>query len=1310
MKTVYLIIILTFVFTQVFSQTAPISPTNLRVNYCIEHLGIDESNPRFSWVVNDNDRAELQTAYEIIVASSFELIAKNTGDVWSSGKINSSKQNGIFYNGVSLTGKTKYWWKVRTWDKDGMQGAWSNAASFETAMMNESDWKASFLSGKFNMLRGEFKTLSGKTIVKARAYVTCTGWFELRINGNKVGDHVLDPLTTQNSQLNLYPVFDVTSLLNNNGSNAVGMMCGTALRYRDDVKQAICQIDIWYSDNTTQSFCSDGSWKMLWGGPIYHQHVFDGERYDARKELPGWDMPGYNDAAWLSPTVSAPGIPAGWTLNSGVLDVNGGGEGIIKSGQSWTNFTLEVDINIVNTCGGVMFRSNDTKNGYMWQFNPGNPGLLRPHKLIGGSYSLIGSYPMSIQMNTNTWYHLKIEVNGQNIKTYIGNILVNELNDNSLTSGRIGFRNSVNEHAQFDNIKVTVSGTEVFSEDFSSGLGQWGGGLKGYMKVQTEPIKISEVITPVKMTSPKAGVYVFDMGKNISGWAELTVNGNAGDIITMKFAERMYSSGMIDRSSTVNGLPAEAIDTFICKGGLEIWEPRFTYHGFRYVELTGFPGTPTINTLKGKMFHSAVDNTISKFNSSNEILNKIYNSYKLTQLDNLMGYPTDCNQRGERAGWLADAMVTSESTMLYFDAFRFYEKWINDLLIDEQSGGGSGCLIPGGGQNDIIWGAACVSVPWDFYQMSGDSSILVKTFERAKRYVNWIKGLDANKNYIYENDTEGKYVNWNDWNPPGANDLTNKPTNDFMGSAYYFHVTDITAQMAKTLNKTADYNTYSTLATTIRNAINTRFLKNNSYYDNNKQTANAVGVGLGIVPDAFKATVASSLNNSIVSNSNHIGTGCLGTYSIFSALADNGFNKTAITMNTLTTYPSYGFMLSQTNSPGTLWETWQNADISKNHPFLGGAGGSWLFNHVAGIKSSKPGFSRIIMKPGIDGSIDSASGTVNCVRGTITSAWLKKGNTFNWHVVIPANVSAKLYIPNLGKGVQVVIKESGIELWKGSPANKVQGLFFDKIENGFLLWNAGSGVYDFSVVIDTTISPITNGLTGNYFNDINFIIPAFQRLDTAINFIWGADAPAPSVNADNFSIRWTGFIKPSFSEIYTFYVRADNGKRLWINNVLLVDSWRDDCCWDSIFIATIPLTAGQLYDFKMEMYDATGGASAVLQWSSASTPKQVVPQTNLFTVITGINDVFSIGNEDAIRLYPNPAKNELLIFNSKLLMNKDSQCSLQISDMQGRIVKSFSFRLSALTPLDISSLNNGVYIVICKTDTQILQNKLIINK
>jgi alpha-L-rhamnosidase len=1051
-----------------YAQQAPLSPTNLRVNYSTEPLGIEDAFPRFSWLVNDNDRGEIQTAYEIIVASSESDINNNVGNIWSSGKVNSSQQNGVVYAGQALLGLSRYYWKVRTYDKDGMVGAWSTASWFETAMVHESDWQATYIRGNFNLLRKEFSLNPGKTIQRARAYVSGQGWFEFRLNGQKVGDHVLDPLPT--GGYSLYVTFDITEYLIAGTTNAAGLMLGTHAAE----KLALCQIVVWYTDGTTQTIGSDNSWKSLLGGPITHAHIFDGERYDAREELPGWDLPGYNDAEW--------NVAPGWAIVNGVLNINEGSETLIKNGRNWSDYTFQTDFNITNICIGAVFRATDVHNLYMWQINPGNPGYIRPHIKKEGAYSVLPTIILPMAINTHTWYTLKIVTNGQNIKTYINNQLVSDINDNSHGLGSIGFRNGANEYAQADNSIVTDASNTLFQDDYSDGFAQWGSDITN-VKSQLEPIKIIEEISPVSMTEPRPGVYVFDVGKNISGWVELKVQGNAGTTVTLKFGERQYADGSLDNSSNTNGFPAEQLDTYTLKGsgGIETWEPRFTYHGFRYVEVTGFPGTPTLNSIKAKFIASHVNTYESTFSSDNTVLNQIYEAYRITQLDNLTGIPTDCNQRAERAGWLADAAVTSESALLYFDASRFYEKFTNDLLAGEQPSGSAGVLI-GGGQEEIVWGSASITIPWDLYKNNGDISILQKVFERSKRFVAFITDRPETQNNLVELPAfpEGHgsgLVSWNDWlSVTGAH---NNPSNTYIGSIYYYHCANIVAQMAQALNNDSDYAHYSALANDIKNAINSRFLMDNSYYDNNAQSANALALFMGIVPDSHKAAVAQSLANDIEARDDHLSTGAIGTFALMDALSSNDKADIAFTLASTTSYPSWGYMLNQPNSPGTFWEHWDNQDMSKNHPFMAGSVSSWLFYHVAGIQSAQPGFEEIILKPSVAMQLNHASGVVNSVRGEITSNWSKTDDDFNWLVRIPANIKGTLYIPTLERGSNVAIYEGESLVWNTETADTVDGLSYLKTEDDFIVWNIGSGTYNFIVTDISNIPSLTSYISVN---------------------------------------------------------------------------------------------------------------------------------------------------------------------------------------------------------------------------------------
>ncbi len=1088
----YLLLFLILTVGRVAAQSAPLSPQGLKINYLTEPLGIDDAAPRFSWEVVDNDRNDTQSAYEIIVSSTLEGIKTNAGDVWQSGKVNSNCQNGVEYKGVALLSETKYWWQVRTYDKEGNQGQWSAPTYFETGIFEKSEWKAKFITGTFNLARKEFTLPAGKVISKARAYVSSDGYYELHINGSKIGNHVLDPADTETAKLMLYSCFDITSNLINQGANAIGLMIGAVtLHHRSAFVQAICQIEIWFTDGSKQTIFTDESWAIKTGGPIISQHIYDGENYDANKEIAGWDQAAYNQTGWTTPTTQGyNNFPVGWTVNNGVLEVvNGEAGDILPIPFNYSDYTFEADVKILNLCAGLIFRAKDKDNYYMWQFNPGVVGL-RPHKKLAGVFSLLsGNLPITPALALNKTFHVKIVMNGNNIKTYVDGVLVNDMTDNNFLLGTIGIRQGTNAKAQFDNMTVTANGNVVFNDTFETFSSNWDKSTAALkLKAQMDPIMIHEVITPVAMYNPSPGTYVFDMGKNISGWAEITVQGAAGTKIELKYGERKKTDGTANTSSTNNGFSALATDYYTLKGiGIEVWEPRFTYHGFRFVELRNFPGVATINSVKGKFIHSKVTDKVSEFSCSNPDLNAIYKAYQTTQVDNMIGLPTDCNQRAEREGWMADAMLTSESAMLYFDANAFYEKWINDIVINERVGKGSGdvCVPAAGGGDDVIWESAIVSVPWDYYNFTGDSAFLSKIYPRCKRFVDWYKGLDTNNNFLFEPDTEGLteggtfHSAWrfNEWNPVGGNGDAFKNTKTYMGTLYYFHCVNLLSKMAQALGNSSDYSFYSNLATNIKNKINSLFL-NTSFYDNNKQTGNALAVAYALVPTANSSTVLNNLCVDVFNNGDtKLKTGCLGTYGLMRALGDEGRNDLAYQLAARKTYPSWGYMLNVPDAPGTFWENWENIDFSKNHPYMSGSVATWLFHYVGGIKQSKPGFSEIQFKPDVTNQLDSAYAKVYSVKGPIVSKWKKTKTDFCWNVSIPTNSTGILYIPTLGYNNNIVLTESYTVLWNNIHQNQTIEISYLRTEGDFQVWAVGSGNYNFKVAANSTGLPFEKSLT-----------------------------------------------------------------------------------------------------------------------------------------------------------------------------------------------------------------------------------------
>ncbi len=854
-------------------SAGPAAPVSLRCEYLVDPMGIDMAKPRFFWIVDHPERGQVQSAYEIVVSSDPKAAE---GDIWASGKVASPKSIQVAFAGKALVSGRSYFWKVRVWDRDGRESPWSAAARFDTGLLDKGDWKGVWIGAK-NQLRKEF-ALKGR-VKRARAYIAGLGYYELRINGRKAGNRVLDPAWTTYDKRVLYATYDVTNALRD-GANAVAVNLGNGW-YKS--RALLFQLNVELEDGTAASVVSDTSWKGA-DGPILADSVYDGETYDARRETPGWERPGFDDTAW--PAAEAVKGPAG------VLSAE-----------------------------------------------------LMP------------------------------------------------------------------------------------------------------------AIQVVDTIVPFKMSSPLPGAYIFDMGQNFSGWARLRMSGPRGTDVRLRFAELLYENGTLNQE---NLRAAQAEDHFILKGeGEEVWEPRFTYHGYRYVEVTGYPGTPTLEAIRGRVVHSAVE-PIGSFAASKDILNGLQRIITWGQKTNLHSIPTDCDQRDERMGWMGDAQGTAEEAIMNFDMAAFYTNFMRDIRDVQDEKGRITDTVPhiwGSRPADPAWGTAYPLIGWYMYQYYGDTRVLEEHYDGLKKYVEFLRSTAENGVL--------KWSHYGDWV------AVEKCPSPVVSSFYYYYDVKVLADAARVLGKTQDAALYDKLAADIRVAFNREFYdaKTGNYGDGS-QTANTLPLFLGIPTEKEGGASGRLFDDVVYKHNSHLTTGIIGTKYIMELLTRDGNNDLAYDIACKTDYPSWGYMIG--SGATTLWELWQKREgpsmNSHNHPMFGSVG-AWLYKALAGINLAPgtAGFEKVVLAPGMVRDLAHASGSTRTVRGEIACAWSRTELAAKVEVTVPFGSEAEVVIPKLNLR-DIKVSEGGKTIWAdGKYVGGVTGVAGAVDKDGAIRVQVGGGRYAFAL-------------------------------------------------------------------------------------------------------------------------------------------------------------------------------------------------------------------------------------------------------
>ena len=397
-------------------------------------------------------------------------------------------------------------------------------------------------------------------------------------------------------------------------------------------------------------------------------------------------------------------------------------------------------------------------------------------------------------------------------------------------------------------------------------------GPKGRLRAQLmPPIKITRRFQPVSISSPDPGVYIYDFGQNFTGWVRLRVQGPRGTRITLRYAEVLDDEGRLD--PRINR-QAAATDVYILKGAAqEEWEPRFTYHGFRYVEVTGLATVPHLHSLEGCFLHTAVEET-GTFICSNALLNNIHRNVIYGQLSNLMSVPTDCPQRDERMGWMGDAQLVAEESIYNFDMAAFFTKYLQDIKDAQREDGSVSDVVPPYWPlypADPAWGTAYVVLAWEMYRYYQDVDLLAYHYDGLRRYVDQLIAREGTDGLV-------DFNKYGDWCPPGSV-IPKKTPREITSAFYYYHDVLTLSKIAQVLGNGEDAAKYAEKAQEIRQAFNKKYFNaEGGYYGNNDQTSNVLGLQLGLVPEGAEEAVVDNLVEQIaVHHDYHFDTGIVGT-------------------------------------------------------------------------------------------------------------------------------------------------------------------------------------------------------------------------------------------------------------------------------------------------------------------------------------------------------------------------------------------------------------------------------------------------
>jgi alpha-L-rhamnosidase len=1071
------------------TAAAAVQPAALRCEYRVNPLGIDVARPRLSWIIESAERGQRQTAYRVLVATSAERLAADEGNLWDSGRVASDQTIHVVYAGRPLGSRMACFWKVRAWDARDQASPWSRAASWSMGLLDRADWQAQWIA--------DSKTAGSRQTPPHNGYHSALAnspdaakWVSIDLGKPQPVDAVrLYPARpfdwSPDTPGFLFPVrLKIEAGQAADGSDLKVVVDRTAadipnpgakpVEYRFPavtarlVRLTATRLARRDKDNFGLALAEmevlSGEKNLALGAPVHCLDSIESGAWSKAKLVDGRTLPergqvGMSPATMLrkefqigGPVRRATVYATGLGLYELRLNGRRVGERILS--PEWTRYSKRIQYQTYDVTSLVRPGANAIGAilGEGWY---AGPMMLKP-PISNPVFRLL--------------LRLEIERADGRVETIVTDPSWQGTTEGPLRQSGIYFGET------YDATK------EIPGWDLP------GCAAAGWRPVQTvrldpdavlcaqknEPIHVVKEIKPVKVTEPRPGQHVFDLGQNMVGWCRLKVRGPAGTKVTLRHGEMLSDDGTL---YTANLRGAEQVNEYTLSGrSEEVFEPHFTYHGFRYVELSGLPVRPGQDAILGRVFHSSAPDA-GRFECSNPLLTRLMRNIVWTQRANLMSAPTDCPQRTEREGWMGDIQAFSQTAVFNMDMAAFFTKWIQDIRDSQADDGRYPDIAPHvTDPNQMFsgvpaWGDAGTIVPWRMYQNYADVRLLREHFESACRWVEFIRR--NNPDLLWLKARGNDYGDWLNGDTLVLKDYPHgrsEAPKDLLATAFFAHSTEIVAKMAKALGRADAAAKYAKLHQEIRTAFNRAYVGPDGTIKGDTQAGYALALSFNLLDEPLRPKAVEHLLAAIARYKGHLSTGIQSTHRAMLELTRNGRHEEAGRLICLRSVPSWGYMIDQ--GATTIWERWdgyvrgrgfQDPGMNSFNHWAFGAVGEWLWRELAGINPDEqnPGFKHFILRPRPGAGTTWVNGRYDSIHGTIESRWTLEGDRLTLDVTVPANTTATIYVPAKSAGA---VTEGGV------PLAQAPGVKLLRMEDAAAVLEVVSGRYAFRSVV-ARVSP-----------------------------------------------------------------------------------------------------------------------------------------------------------------------------------------------------------------------------------------------